>query len=216
VVNPGAAAAPETAALPVSTPSSVEEVAQDPPPAPPTPAAHETPTPAGLQAPGRTAYAVVDSPGMTGIRVAVSGVNLVAAALLIAGSLVSWVSIGDGSDTFSANGFDYGYITDWGDSFGKDGIIILVLGLAIGLLGAAQFVVRHGALSVLAAVLGIAAAGVAAYNAIETVSDLNSELDVSTSQAIDSLGAGLYLVIAGGIVAAVNAIVGLIAEHKAE
>lgn len=218
IIHPGAAVAPANTASPMGVPAPPEETPQDPPPSapPPPPAVSGPPSPMALPTPGRTAYAVVDSPGMSSIRAVASGAAIVATALAIAGSLVAWVSLDNGFDTFSANGFDYGYITDWGDSAGKDGIIIVVLGLAIGLLGAAQFTARHPALPALTVAAGIATVTTAGYIAIETVSDLRSERDVSTSQAIDWLGAGLYLVIAGGIVAVVSGIVGLIAAHNEE
>ncbi len=169
-----------------------------------------------VPAPGRTRprdFAAGTS-GLDPIRTVGAVIALFSAALIVAGSFVAWVSIDSGLDTFSANGFDFGYITDWGDSEGKDGIITLVLGLLIGCLGALQFATRLSLLSVAAMVLGVVAGGVAAYNAVELVSDIKDQFGMSTGDAVDWLGIGLYLVIAGGFVAVVSGIVGLVAALR--
>ena len=146
-----------------------------------------------------------------GFRVAIAVGSIVGAALIFIGTFLPWVSTAQYFGTeFTANGFDGGYVTDPDDGEnGVDGILTLVISLAAGGL-AAHYLHRRSVWSSLGILaLGTAASGVGGYNIGKIIYEFSEALGVSRNDALDYVGEGLYAVIAGGVVMAITALVGL-------
>jgi hypothetical protein len=138
-------------------------------------------------------------------------VVLIGVALAIAGCLMPWARLG----FLDANAFDFGYITDVSEgSAGNDGIIVLLLGLAAGGLGIHYFVGRVPLASLGILLLGAGIAAVASYNLAGIIIDVNDFCDdcVTGWGWQEYVGAGIYLTIAGGVIMAIAALVGMIIE----
>jgi hypothetical protein len=70
------------------------------------------------------------------------------------------------------------------------------------------FFMRHAWASLGIVILGIAMYSLGLYDLVRLVYDAREKLGLSTRDALDVIGPGLYLCIAGGIVTSVAAIAG--------
>ena len=123
---------------------------------------------------------------------------IIGAALAAVGVLLPWIDIA--GHTF--NGFDVGYLTK-GNGNGKDGIILLVLALAVvGL--AVYYLWTNSSWAILGVlVLGAGAAGVAVYDLGRVISDLRDTC--GDCNPMPYVGMGMYFAVAGGVITAVAA-----------
>jgi hypothetical protein len=132
-------------------------------------------------------------------------IAIAGAVLAILGAFLPWVEFG----LFNWNGFDAGYLTDpanGGD--GLDGLVFLIVGLATAGIAVHYFFTRHAWASFAVVILGVGMYSLGLYNLVRVVYDARNELDMSTREALDLIGAGLYLCIAGGIVTSLVGIAG--------
>lgn len=153
-------------------------------------------------------------------RMPVAGVlGVVGGALLAVGSFLDWAEVSGGGTSVTANGVD-----------GSDGYITLVAGLVAVVAGIVMARGTRRVLAVLVILAGIVGGGIGLYDALtakDSVLDAAAEelaptfgvsaQEVRTvlDQAIDagqlsvSISIGLYVVIAGGVVALAGGILGL-------
>lgn len=158
-----------------------------PPPTASSPRAARLPASAGEVAPGQP---------LVGIFV------IVGAALAIIGCLLPWIDFASAT----ANGFDGGYLTD-SSGGGNDGILILVLSLAGAAFAVHYFFGRSSLASGSVLALEAGAAAIAAYNLLRLIADIRD--GCSGCNPLDYVGMGLYVAIAGGLIAAGAALIGL-------
>lgn len=139
-----------------------------------------------------------------------TGVAVIAGAVLaVIGSLLTWADL----ELVTFNGFDVGYLTDPEEGLGNDGLFVLVIGLIVGVLAAHYFYGRNALASLAVIGLGLAAAGIGAYNMGKLIQETQAfcdEIGASDCDALQVVGEGIYFTIAGGAVIAVAGLVGLI------
>jgi hypothetical protein len=144
---------------------------------------------------------------------------IVGGALLAVGSFLSWASVSGGGTSVSAKGID-----------GSDGYITLIAGLVALGAGAAMMRQTRRALAVLVLLAGLVGGAVGLYDALtakdsvldsaaeELAPTLGASVDqvrALLDQAIDSgelsisISIGLYIVIAGGLVALVGGVMSM-------
>ena len=144
---------------------------------------------------------------------------IVGGALMAVGSFLAWAEVSGGGTSVTAKGVD-----------GSDGYITLVAGLVAILLGIVMSRGAKRAVAVLVILAGIVGGGIGLYDALtakDSVLDAAAEelapsfgasaeeVRAVLDQAIDagqlsvSISIGLYVVIAGGVVALVGGILGL-------
>jgi hypothetical protein len=144
---------------------------------------------------------------------------MVGGVLLAVGSFLAWAEVSGGGTSVTAKGID-----------GSDGYITLAAGAVALLVGIAMTRQARRMLAVLVILAGIVGGGIGLYDALtakDSVLDAAAEelaptfgasaeeVRVALDQAIDagqlsvSISIGLYVVIAGGIVALIGGIVGL-------
>jgi hypothetical protein len=114
-------------------------------------------------------------------------VTIAGAALIAVGSLLPWASVSSAFGTVSFAGTE------------GDGRITLVLAALIGL-GAALLWRRPGPAWILRVIVGLLAAYVV-YIAWNDMSNLSEETAEESDLVLTSVGAGLYLVLIGGLAA---------------
>ena len=145
--------------------------------------------------------------------------GVVGGALMALGSFLAWAEVSGGQATVTAKGID-----------GSDGYITLVAGLVAIVAGIVMARGTKRVLAVLVILAGIVGGGIGLYDAVtakDSVLDAAAEelapsfgvsadqVRTALDQAIDagqlsvSISIGLYLVIAGGVVALVGGILGL-------
>jgi hypothetical protein len=145
--------------------------------------------------------------------------GVVGGALLALGSFLDWAEVSGGGRSVTANGVD-----------GSDGYITLVAGIVAVVAGIVMAKGTRRALAVLVILAGIVGGGIGMYDALtakDSVLDAAAEELAPTfeataqqvrtvlDQAIDagqlsvSISIGLYVVIAGGVVALAGGILGL-------
>jgi hypothetical protein len=135
----------------------------------------------------------------------VVGVIAIAGAVLaVIGAFLPWVD--RGFDTW--NGFQAGYLTDPLGGEGVDGLAFLIVGLAAAGIALHYFFVRNAWASFGVVILGIAIYCLGVYDLVRLVHDARIKLDMSTRDALDLIGVGLYLCIAGGVVTSLAAMAG--------
>lgn len=146
-------------------------------------------------------------------------VAIAGGALLAIGSFLAWAEVSGGGTSVTAKGTD-----------GSDGYITLGAGIVAVLVGVLLLRQAKRALAVLAIVAGLVGGGVAVYDALTaedsvldgaaeelapTVGASPEQVRVLLDEAIDagqlsiSLSIGIYVVIAGGLVALVGGILSL-------
>lgn len=153
--------------------------------------------------------------------------GIVGGALLALGSFLTWAEVTGGGTSVTAKGVD-----------GSDGYITLVAGLVAVVAGTMMARGARRVLAVLVILAGIVGGGIGLYDALtakDSVLDAAAEelapafgasaerVRAALDQAIDagqlsvSISIGLYVVIAGGVVALVGGILGLrdVGEHAA-
>ena len=144
---------------------------------------------------------------------------IVGGALLAVGSFLAWAEVSGGGTSVTAKGVD-----------GSDGYITLAAGAVALLVGIAMTRQARRMLAVLVILAGIVGGGIGLYDALtakDSVLDAAAEelaptfgasaerVRVALDQAIDagqlsvSISIGLYVVIAGGVVALIGGILGL-------
>jgi hypothetical protein len=144
---------------------------------------------------------------------------MVGGVLLAVGSFLAWAEVSGGGTSVTAKGID-----------GSDGYITLAAGAVALLVGIAMTRQARRMLAVLVILAGIVGGGIGLYDALtakDSVLDAAAEelaptfgasaeeVRVALDQAIDagqlsvSISIGLYVVIAGGVVALIGGIVGL-------
>ncbi len=141
------------------------------------------------------------------VQPAIGVAVMIGSALAVIGTMLSWIDFAGAT----ANGFDGGYLTGSSMGDGADGIVILLLGLAAGALAVHYFMKPNPLLSLGSLILGAAAAGVAGYNLVRLISDIRD--GCGGCNVMDYLGFGLYVSIAGGVIAAGAAFMGLRRER---
>jgi uncharacterized membrane protein (TIGR02234 family) len=145
--------------------------------------------------------------------------GIVGGALMALGSFLAWAEVSGGGTTVTAKGVD-----------GSDGYITLVAGLVAIVAGIVMARGTKRVLAVLVILAGIVGSGIGLYDAVtakDSVLDAAAEelaptfgasaeqVRTALDQAIDAgqlsvaISIGLYLVIAGGVVALVGGILGL-------
>jgi hypothetical protein len=147
---------------------------------------------------------------------AVIGLMAIAGAVLaVIGAFLPWVDSGlitaNGVDfgPISRNGFHIGYLTDLANgSGGVDGLVLLIVGLAAAAIAIHYFFTRHAWASFAVVILGVGMYSLGLYNLVRIVHDARNDLNLSTGDALDLVGVGLYMCIAGGIVISLAAIAG--------
>jgi hypothetical protein len=155
-------------------------------------------------------------------------VAIAGGALLAIGSFLAWAEVSGGGTSATAKGID-----------GDDGFITLGAGIVAVLVGILLLRQAKRPLAVLAIVAGLVGGGVAVYDALTAEDSVRGELaeqaadqaGISTEQArtlldelVDSgqvqldisLGIGLYVVIAGGLLALVGGVLSLRGAPKEE
>ncbi|MGA9159802.1 MAG: hypothetical protein WB297_02900 [Actinomycetota bacterium] len=144
---------------------------------------------------------------------------IVGGGLLAIGSFLAWAEVSGGGTSVTAKGID-----------GSDGYITLAAGLVAILVGIVMMRGSRRALAILAILAGVVGGGIGLYDAVtakDSVLDAAAEelapsfgasteqVRAALDQAIDagqlsvSVSIGLYVVIAGGVVAVVGGIAGL-------
>jgi len=144
---------------------------------------------------------------------------MVGGVLLAVGSFLAWAEVSGGGTSVTAKGVD-----------GSDGYITLAAGAVALLVGIAMTRQARRMLAVLVILAGIVGGGIGLYDALtakDSVLDAAAEelaptfgasaeqVRLALDQAIDagqlsvSISIGLYVVIAGGVVALIGGIVGL-------
>jgi len=144
---------------------------------------------------------------------------MVGGVLLAVGSFLAWAEVSGGGTSVTAKGID-----------GSDGYITLAAGAVALLVGIAMTRQARRMLAVLVILAGIVGGGIGLYDALtakDSVLDAAAEelaptfgasaetVRVALDQAIEagqlsvSISIGLYVVIAGGVVALIGGIVGL-------
>ena len=144
---------------------------------------------------------------------------MVGGVLLAVGSFLAWAEVSGGGTSVTAKGVD-----------GSDGYITLAAGAVALLVGIAMTRQARRTLAVLVILAGIVGGGIGLYDALtakDSVLDAAAEelaptfgasaeeVRAALDQAIDagqlsvSISIGLYVVIAGGVVALIGGIVGL-------
>ena len=120
---------------------------------------------------------------------------IVGAALAAIGCLLPWI------DAFgqTANGFDFGYITNSNGADGKDGLLILAIAATAAVLGGLHFKARNSLAGLAIIALGAAIVGIAGYNLWKVFDAMDS---------MKYVGIGLYMTIAGGLVTALAGLLG--------
>jgi hypothetical protein len=149
-------------------------------------------------------------------------VAIVGGALLALGSLLPWAEVSGSGASVTAKGID-----------GSDGYITLAAGIVAIVVGVVMTRRAKRVLTVLAILAGVVGGGLGLYDAVtakDSVLDAAAEelapsfevsvdqVRVVLDQAVDagqlgvSVGIGLYVVIAGGVVALVGGVLGMRAE----
>ena len=181
-----------------------------------------TPTPRGAQQPAQATGTSPETLGpsvaasaatarpLDGFRVAIAVGTLAGAVLIVIGTFLPWANATFFGVEVNRNGFDGGYVTDWGDTDGKDGVLTLVMATGAAGLSVLYLNKRSGWVSLGIFGLGWGAAAVGGHNLKLLIDDIRDNLGVSQGDALDYVGEGLYVVIVGGIVTAVVALVGLV------
>jgi len=120
---------------------------------------------------------------------------IVGAALAAIGCLLPWI------DAFgqTANGFDFGFVMDSNGGDGKDGLLIIPIGVVAAVLGGLHFKGRNSLASMGLIALGAAIAGIAGYNLWKMYDG---------SDSLEYVGIGVYVTIAGGLVTALAGLFG--------
>ncbi|HEY8115146.1 MAG TPA: hypothetical protein VIH70_01890 [Actinomycetota bacterium] len=153
-------------------------------------------------------------------RKPVAGIlGIVGGALMAVGSFLAWAEVSGGGTSVTAKGVD-----------GSDGYITLGAGLVAVVAGIVMTMEARRVLAVLATLAGIVGGGLGLYDALtakDSVLDAAAEelapafgvsaqaVRTALDQAIDagqlsvSISIGLYIVIAGGVVALAGGILGL-------
>lgn len=124
--------------------------------------------------------------------------------VVVLGTFVHWLDLAP----VDRNGYDMGYLTDPRNGRGADGLIALVVAGLACVASLHYFFTRSAWFSFGIMLLGLAAAAIAGYNVIHIAYSAKRELGVSTRGALDLIGTGLYLTIAGGMIAATGAFIG--------
>ena len=158
-----------------------------PPPVPPAPGAASPPPPQGF-------VPQVEPPGPT-FTPAVIGI-LIAAALIVIGSVLPWASI------------DLGFISETIGGLDGDGGITLVLGLIVGGLGIASKGRKKGL-----AIGALVAAALTALIAVIDIADVSSTFDGLALDSGVSVGYGLWLVLFASL-AAIGAAVKILIDSR--
>jgi hypothetical protein len=122
------------------------------------------------------------------------------ALLIIVGSFMPWATVQTVFGTLSLAGTD-------GDADGK---LFLVGGVVLAVGAVATGVTRHFWLGVLQLFATVIAAGAAAWELLYISTRLEQE---SSEYAVASAGSGLYVLLLGGLLAAVGAVVHLF-QHR--
>jgi hypothetical protein len=163
----------------------------------------------------------------TAPRAPLAGIlGIIGGALMAVGSFLAWAEVSGGGTSVTAKGVD-----------GSDGYITLVAGLVAVVLGIVMARGTKRVLAVLVILAGIVGGGIGLYDALtakDSVLDAAAEelapsfgasaelVRTALDQAIDAgqlsvtIGIGLYVVIAGGIVALVGGILGLRGSSEPE
>lgn len=153
-------------------------------------------------------------------RTSLAGIlAIVGGALVAVGSFLAWAEVSGGGTSVSAKGVD-----------GSDGYITLAAGIVALLVGIAMTRQAKRAFAVLVILAGLVGGGVALYDAVtakDSVLDTAAEdlapsfgasaeqVRAALDEAIDAgqlsvtISIGLYVVIAGGVIALVGGILGL-------
>ena len=133
-------------------------------------------------------------------------VAIAGAAIAMLGAILPWIDF-MGSTT---NGFDGGYITKELGGDGKDGILIILLGLGTAALSLTYFRNPNQLAGLGVLILGIAAGSAAGYNLVKLFSDIN-DMGYKPTEVV---GMGPYVSIVGGVITAVAALKGLTVKPK--
>ena len=144
---------------------------------------------------------------------------VVGGALLVIGSFLSWAEVSGGGVSVSAKGID-----------GSDGYITVVAGLVALAVGVAALRMPRRPLAVLAIIAGLVGGGLGVYDAVTaedsvldaaaeeiapqfgaTAEEVRSLLDdaIASGQLDISISIGLYVVIAGGVLALIGGVLQL-------
>lgn len=138
---------------------------------------------------------------------------LVGSALLIVGSFLNWLSVD--APSLSSFGLDLSFNGFGGEGETKDGPVFVFLAVVLAAFGitllAARKVLAVAILSVIAAVLALLAAAIDVADVRDAVDDLKA-LD-PTFEA--TMGPGLWVVLAGAIVALAGGIAALATRRRA-
>src|SRR3990172_2742205 len=164
----------------------------------------------GLAAAASTA---TDRP-LDGFRLAITVGVLIGSVLIFVGTLLPWEGVDTRGAEVNLNGFDVGYVTDWRDTDGKDGVLTLLMATSAGGLSVLYLNRRNAWASVGIEGLGLGAVVVAVHNLMMLSDDIRESLDISGGDAFDYVGEGLYIVMVGGVVTAVVAFVGLVGASR--
>jgi hypothetical protein len=125
------------------------------------------------------------------------------------------------------NAFDLGYLTDWSNGDGKDGIVILFVSLAAAGLAIPHFVTpstsptSHESAELadicdnFMLLCGIGIAAIAGLNLGRMIKYLSHVCENATNSAnychpMHIIGSGVYITITGGIVLAISAVAGIV------
>ena len=146
-------------------------------------------------------------------------VAIAGGVLLAVGSFLPWAEVSGSGESVTANGLD-----------GSDGFITLAAGVVAVVIGIVMLRATRRAVAVLAILAGLIGGGLAVYDAItakDSVLDAAAEdlaptfgvpaeqVRAALDQAIDagqlgvSISIGLYVVMAGGLVAVLGGVLGL-------
>lgn len=177
--------------------------------------AHEQCPAPVTQAPA-AARPVSMTPPASGKRTALGIVVIVGALLAVLGCLLPWADL----DIWTGNGFDVGYLTDPKEGMGQDGLFVLLMGLVAAGVGVYYFYGRNALAGLALFALGAAIAAVAGYDVGKMVQAAQEFCDESSGygfntgdcNALDIVGEGLYMTIAGGAVTALAGLAGLLSS----
>jgi hypothetical protein len=155
----------------------------------------------GLSAEGTDAMRQWEPRGESLRRTGAAWLLLPASLLVGIGSLLPWLTVNDGISTINRNGFQLGQ----GEGFSVDGLVALLLGIIVGLIGVTAIAraslpswIRRSPIVV---GLGITVAGA---NSLTGIVPYIRHLRTQFPGISASVGYGVILVIAGGVVAVLS------------